>query len=726
MSILLITPPFTQPNTPYPATAYLKGFLQTNGYTVFHSDLSLEVTLKIFSSLGLKEIFSAVDKSKLTNDTKKTCLLKNSYINTIDAVIHFLQGKNDTLSHTICNGNFLPHSKRFEQTDDLDWAFGNLGIQDKAKHLATLYLEDIIELISQTVDPHFGFSKYAERLSRTLTHFDPIHNALQKKATFTDKILINELEDKINTHQPNIIGITIPFPGNLYSALRCGKHIKQHHPNIKIIVGGGYVNTELRSLSDSRVFDYLDYMTLDDGELPFLKIIESIERSESSDLKRTFILDKNKEISYSNNSTERDIPLVASGTPDFTGLFLDKYISVLEVINPMHRLWSDGRWNKLTLAHGCYWGKCTFCDTSLDYIKRYEPLSASILCDRIESMIEQTGQTGFHFVDEAAPPALLRELSLELINRNINITWWTNIRFEHSFTADLCKLMSKSGCIAVTGGLEVASDRLLKLMKKGVSVAQVASVAHFFTENNIMVHAYLMYGFPTQTTQETIDALEYVRQMFYNGVIQSGFWHQFAMTAHSPIGLNPDEYKVQHIGPKEGGFANNDYYHEDPEGCEHELFSDGLKASLYNYMHGICFDYQLSQWFDFDIPNTTIPSDFIYNEIQLSVTNNKTKQLSKVYWTSEEVNISYFDKKKKGNIIKMAKLTFSNKVDVIELTCESGFGQWIVKTLSTTEIRKGILWQHLVDDFTNQFDNTTKLTQHHVWHSLLRNGLFII
>lgn len=54
-----------------------------------------------------------------------------------------------------------------------------------------------------------------------------------------------------------------------------------------------------------------------------------------------------------------------------------------------------------------------------------------------------------------------------------------------------------------------------------------------------MVHAYLMYGFPTQTAQETIDSLEMVRQMFEQGIIQSGFWHQFAMTAHSPVGLDP-------------------------------------------------------------------------------------------------------------------------------------------------------------------------------------------
>ncbi len=238
----------------------------------------------------------------------------------------------------------------------------------------------------------------------------------------------------------------------------------------------------------------------------------------------------------------------------------------------MHRLWSDGRWNKLTLAHGCYWGKCTFCDISLDYIGRYEPINASILCDRIEEIMAQTGTNGFHFVDEAAPPALMRDLAIEILRRGLVVVWWTNIRFENSFTADLCRLLRASGCIAVSGGLEVASDRLLALIKKGVTVAQVAQVTNHFTQSGIMVHAYLMYGYPTQTGQETIDSMEMVRQLFEIGVLQSGFWHRFAMTAHSPVGLDPKAFGVMRTDLEVGTFANNELDFNDPVGVDHALF----------------------------------------------------------------------------------------------------------------------------------------------------------
>jgi copper(I)-binding protein len=248
----------------------------------------------------------------------------------------------------------------------------------------------------------------------------------------------------------------------------------------------------------------------------------------------------------------------------------------------------------------------------------------------MEELMAQTGENGFHFVDEAAPPALMREVALEIIKRKLVVSWWTNIRFEKSFTSDLCILLKASGCIAVSGGLEVASDRLLELIKKGVTVEQVAQVTRNFTESGIMVHAYLMYGYPTQTVQETIDSLEMVRQLFELGILQSGFWHQFAMTAHSPVGMFPEEFGVI---PEQNviTFANNDINFKDKTGINHDKFSFGLKKSLFNYMHGICFEYDLQDWFDFKIPNTKIPSDYIVSCLEKEVDFN-IKPSAKIVW----------------------------------------------------------------------------------------------
>ncbi|NUY81125.1 radical SAM protein [Flavobacterium sp. MAH-1] len=706
-NIFLITPPFTQLNTPYPATAYLKGFLNTKGISCVQADLGIEVILELFSRVGLEKLFGHAKDKKATGYTanaSRILALSDDYINTIDSVIAFLQGKNPTLALQICQDDFLPEASRFSQLEELDWAFGSMGTQDKAKHLATLYLEDISDLIVECVDDNFGFSRYAERLGRSANSFDELYAELQKPLSYIDKITISVLKRKIDEIDPKLVLVSVPFPGNLFSAFRCAQWIRQNHPDVKTSMGGGFPNTELRSLSDVRVMEFFDFITLDDGELPVELLIDYIgltKNPSQGPLKRTFLLENGKVV-YKNDSLRHDYKQNHIGTPDYSDLLLDKYISVIEIVNPMHRMWSDGRWNKLTMAHGCYWGKCTFCDISLDYIKIYEPVAATILCDRIEELIAQTGQNGFHFVDEAAPPALMRALALEILKRKLTVTWWTNIRFEKSFSYDLCRLLKASGCIAVSGGLEVASDRLLALIDKGVTVEQVAKVTRNFTENGILVHAYLMYGYPTQTVQETVDSLEMVRQLFEAGVLQSGFWHQFAMTAHSPVGIEPAKFGVVPDSDIVGSFANNDIAFKDTTGIDHDKFSFGLKKSLFNYMHGICFDYALQDWFDFKIPRTKIDPDFIYNALQ-DASDFDAKPTSKIVWIGKRPMVSAFTKSKKGNSWKMVSLEFHDRRSVTEVQVGEKEGEWLLKILEQVSAVSGkpMTFAQLKSDFEN-------------------------
>ena len=693
--VFFITPPFTQLNTPYPATAYLKGFLNTKGIAAYQADLGLEVILQLFSANGLKNLFAHIERSgkKLNENGQRMIRLKQSYIRTIDPVISFLHDKNPTLAHVIAEQNYLPEASRFQQVSDLEWAFGSMGVRDKARHLATLYLEDISDLIIDAVDPHFGFSRYAERLGRSASSFQELNQALNAPLTYIDELLVDILKAKIEAEKPDLVAITAPFPGNLYSALRCGQWIKKNHPEIKVAFGGGYANTELRSLQEPRVFEFVDFITLDDGETPLMNLLDHLKSTrELKDLKRTFCCIDGT-VTYLNGSKDPDVKQKDVGIPDYTDLPLDKYLSVIEIANPMHRLWSDGRWNKLTLAHGCYWGKCTFCDISLSYIKDYEATTAPMLVDRIEAMIQQTGNNGFHFVDEAAPPALMRDVALEIIRRDLTVVWWTNIRFEKSFTKDLCQLLVRSGCIAVSGGLEVASDRLLELIDKGVTVAQVAQVADHFTQAGILVHAYLMYGFPTQTAQETVDSLEVVRQLVENGVMHSGFWHQFALTAHSPVGLHPEAYQIQILNPEPGTFANNDLEHADPTGTDHAQFSEGLKKSLFNYMHGIGLDMPLQDWFGFKIPRTQIPKNYIARMLAPEA-EQMPKPNAKICWLGPVPTVG---KASRGKTI----LQMSMGRDEVELIVPEKLGSWLVNTLALISVGLDKTW--IFEEFQKEF-----------------------
>ena len=623
--VLSLIPPMTQLNTPYPSTAYLTGFLRSRGIEAVQEDLALALVLSFFTPEGMAEIHAqAINISEEYRSASINFFLDYfpQYQTSISAVIAFLQGRDTTLSHRINTRDFLPEGPRFasldafddEAEDPLAWAFGALGSHDRARHLATLYLNDLSDVLRDAVDDRFEFVRYAESLASSQPTFTPLADALNAKPTLMDVHLQELTNQAIERHQPSLVLLSVPFPGAMYAALRIAQVIKSAHPKIKIALGGGYVNTELRELSDVRIFDYIDFITLDSGERPLLALLEHLNGKRSDErLVRTFIRNSSNQVQY-RNWPEPDVAFDEVGTATWDGLPLNSYLSLLDMLNPMHRLWSDGRWNKLTVAHGCYWKKCSFCDVSLDYISRYETASAAVLVDRIEVIIKETGQTGFHFVDEAAPPKILKALAEELIRRKVIISWWGNIRFEKTFTPELAVLLAKSGCIAMSGGLEVASDRLLDLMQKGVSVKQVAQVTKGFSDAGILVHAYLMYGFPTQTIQETVDALEYVRQLFENGCIQSGFFHRFVCTVHSPVGKNPQEYGVQLISLPEITFAKNDVAFIDPTGVDHDALGEGLKKAIYNYMHGVGFDLTAQSWFDevgMTIPKPTVPKRFI-------------------------------------------------------------------------------------------------------------------
>ena len=593
MKALLVTPPLTQLNTPYPATCHLLGFLHSRNHNAEQMDLGIELIGRLFTGTMLKRIFEVASQhSRLSKANRIILQQADFYIRTIDPVMRFLGGKDATLAQRFCELTFWPESKRLPSDEDLEWGFGLIGNYDRATHLCTLFLKDLCDFINSTIDPHFELIRYAESLCLRLPEFRPLQNELQKPHTLIDTLMLDIFSQRMALCKPDLVGFSVPFPGNLYSALRCAQWIRQNFPKVKIVMGGGYVNTELRSLTDPALFDFIDYLVFDDGELPLLRIMDGGE------LIRTLYRDDAGAIIRVNFDSKENIPFAESGTPSYEGLLQNNYINMIELTNPMHALWSNGKWNKLMLAHGCYWGKCAFCDGALDYVKRFDQAPVELIVDRMEAVIAQTGQTGFHFVDEAAPPALLRKLAEEIIRRKLTVSYWTNVRFEKSYTPELCYLLAQSGCIAISGGLEVASPRILKMINKGITVESASESMRNFTEAGIMTHAYLMYGFPTETARETIDSLEVVRNLFANGWIQSAFWHRYAMTIHSPSGICPESVGAKHVDQPLAPFANNEIPFTTSQEIDLDFYGKGLNLATYNYMQGAGYDIPVKKWFN--------------------------------------------------------------------------------------------------------------------------------
>ncbi|HZC68523.1 MAG TPA: radical SAM protein [Nitrospirales bacterium] len=700
--LLLLIPPLTQLNTPYPSTAYLTGFLKQHGYAtgeapvsagagwagvVTQADVGIEMVLALLSRDGLTRVFDRVRDmpGHLPGEAGQMLALEQAYLDSINAVVRFLQGQDPTLAPRICQGRFLPQGPRFAHVDEQSCAFGTLGMTDRARYLATLYLEDLADLIHETVAPQFALSRYAEHVGVSASSFDAVACALAEPPSLTDEMLLDAVWLHVEAADPTLIGLTVPFPGNLYGALRIAQAVKARRPDVRVTLGGGFVNTELRCLQEPRLFDYVDYVTLDDGERPLLCLLEHLAgKRDEAELRRTFVRAEGHVV-WRDGAREPEFGMAEIGTPTYAGLVLTRYLSVLDTLNPMHRLWSDGHWNKLTVAHGCYWKQCTFCDVGLDYIGRYEATPSEILTDRIEALIAETGRRGFHFVDEAAPPAGLKALALILLERRVAITWWGNIRFELAFTRDLCRLLAASGCVAVTAGLEAASDRLLDAMKKGITVAQAARVAASFQAAAIMVHAYLMYGFPGETLVETVETLERVRQLFAHDLIQSAFWHRFVATAHSPIGLDPAAHGICITGPSFGGFAENDLTHDEPAGEAPEWLGVGLRAALSSYMRGEGLTANVRQWFDRPVPKPKVPCNWVARVLEeTSEQDDPTAERRFVWIGGTPVSESL------GR--RLRRVILPNQTEDVEMRLSSEKADWLldlIRSATPTREKRG-------------------------------------
>jgi len=721
-TVLLLIPPLTQLNTPYPSTAYLTGFLRAKGVSCEQADLGIEMVLHLFSRSGLTQVFDELRprKASLHPEARRMLADRRAILDHVDPVVAYLQGKAPFLTDSLSKRGFLPQGPRFRTRQALPRSASR---EDIAKQMATLFLEDLADLVQATVTPHFALNRYGEHIARSASSFDGLLAALEEVPSLTDQFMVEALWNHVDQVKPDLVGLSVPFPGNLYGAFRIARSLKERYPSIVIALGGGYVNTELRRLSDPRVFSYVDFVTLDDGERPLLSLIEHLsDQRPLATLCRTYYLDQDR-VRFADDSRLPNFSMSDMGCPTYRGMALDRYLSILDSANPMHRLWSDGHWNKLTVAHGCYWKQCTFCDVGLDYISRYEITPTEHLVRQIERLIEETGRHTFHFVDEAAPPAALKALAIALLERDLHISWWGNIRFEEAFTPDLCRLLAASGCMAVTAGLEAASDRLLTKMKKGITVDQTVRVAAAFREAGILVHAYLMYGFPSETLQETVDSLERVRQLFATDLIQSAFWHRFTATAHSPVGMSPKANGLNILGPEFAGFAENDLIHLDSRGQTPEWLGEGLRRSMLNFLEGRGLAMDIRRWFDHPTPRPRVSSAWTRRVLQQRRPQDDARAERRCVWMGHPPIVE-----SRG---ARTKLHLPGAEHEITITMPPAQAGWLTELLQDSGLgrdRGGTypLWRDVRRAFPGTAAAFTAFMQQPSWRKIRAAGLLLV
>ncbi|MCR4790520.1 MAG: radical SAM protein [Treponemataceae bacterium] len=568
---------------------------------------------------------------------RRYILTKDSWIDWIESIKSMLcPGKisGREICHEFIYSPFAPRGNRMEQyLQSLD---SELTIDD-SRFLASMALEDLADYISAVYDKNFSLIRYAESLATSEKDFTRFEKALENPVMkdflepLTEKVLSEMLpqdEEKI------LFCVSVPFAGCFASSLSICRKIRNLYGKKAVItIGGGYINTELRDTKEVHLSEYIDFISYDRGYGSYIDLFRNNFEKDRTYYKTAHYIVENKQITCvrpsEDEEAKKEFSLLENEFtkkvfPDFSGIDFSLYPRLADDTNPMHRIWSDGCWLKAYMAHGCYWHRCAFCDTSLDYVCSFIKLDCKKLHEHLYEQAEKTGIFGIHFVDEACPPMSLVEFGLENClakekSGNPKLSFWGNIRFEKAFNRDYADFLAYSGLTGVSGGIEIATGSGLEKVNKGTDFESLVSACCSFKEAGILVHAYMIYGFYSESPQDTMNSMEVLRQMFENGLLDSSFWHKFVLTKHSTLfreykqGLHPDLKPI--IDKNEDSwFAQNDIHFQGEE--KSEKFGPGLDLALDDWMHGQNLNRNVQTYFNFSVPKPSIPKNYVEKAIE--------------------------------------------------------------------------------------------------------------
>jgi len=751
MRVILVQPPFTQLNAPYPAVHYLEAFLRGRGVSAVSFDHSIALYRRIFSRSGLAKVFDDAKAAlkgrspshkggtsaegsgeqsvgrgipEMDEETQvqveRYLSYEPLYLEWIDSIVDFLSGDDPSMAHRLASAVELPRGARAEAF--LAERGGRIG-PDEARALATRILDDLGDFIAFTLDPAFGTVRYAERLASSRADFGEVRAALDSSwlmkefyapmleefwgARRREEASAARAADKAS-EIIDIILVTIPFPGCLLGALACARAAREIFDGSgsagarrpRIIFGGGYVSTELRGLRDAGIFDFCDYLSFDAGYGSLASIMDREARTASKDvaLYRTMTrgedgslivegfperdsarfesspkrILKNDGEDAAYRQLERET--VARVFPDYRNADFGAYLRIVDSENPMHRLWSDTPWLKYSLAHGCYWRRCSFCDTELEYVADFMKSKSEALLSAASEACLRSRLYGIHFVDEAMPMASLLDFARgNRARASAGIrpfSFWGNVRFDASWTEGRCELLAASGLVAVSGGIEIATERGLKMTDKGFDLASLVRTLVAMRRAGILVHAYLIYGFPGQPASDIIDSAEFCRQLFVSGLIDSAFWHRFVLTRHSRMygewrkGANPELQPID----RPWSFANNDLSFVGEK--DYDPFDGPLAASLASWMEGRDLERPLSAWFGRKASKPSIAGDLVESLIALAEAKLDATQAdpkARAYWIAGAPIIQPFGVKSSDSKKTLFSWAYRGELKSVEL-----------------------------------------------------------
>lgn len=523
---MLLFPPQWIPLSPPLALPSLSAVLRQHNYTVTPIDANIEFYDHILSRDFIKQCKETVDefrtKYNLFDPTIKLNLFTEEVINRFNVTHNMIMEIGDVWDSI---EEKTAESLNILRSEDF---YNPLMLAE-----AVFYLKYSLLAVGLAYFPSDILLNYYSNFNYKLS----IDSIKQATEDVTGNIFLKYYEDKlhhrIKEENPDFIGLSIGCNTQLVAGFTFARKIKQAFPHIHINIGGNSFTRLIDVLENKpEMFDlFADSFIIGEGEQALLDLLDALSHNNDISAIPGVVCRKDNTVIVNEPSTVniKDLP-----TPDFDGLDLSLYLSP-EPIFPLQS------------ARGCYWRKCSFCDH--DFGNAYSIKPVSKIVSEIEALKNKYDANHFYFVDEAISPNYVKNLSAELLNRNLDINWYTCARAEKTFTPDITELAHKAGLKLLLWGIESGNERVLSLINKGNTPSEALVALKNTAAAGIWNHCFFFFGFPSETTEEAMQTINYI--IDNKDVIHSYGFGPFALGKYSKIAANPEKYHIDHIEPSE-------------------------------------------------------------------------------------------------------------------------------------------------------------------------------
>jgi len=504
---------------PHLALPALTGFLRQRGYDVTQRDLNLEVMDEVLTRRHVRDSMERI-RSRFGPGASQRPL---AYGRPKPEDVEWALRSGPALADQIEDAKAILRSPQFYDGETSEPAY--------------LIIAQALELTSLAHYPaRLELTTFIDA-GRTDSSQDLFKAARDPNINPFYEIFRRGILKDLQRDQPDLIGISIPTSSQLLAGLTLAAMVRDAGLKCHIVVGGPHVTMMRERLVEvPRIFDLIDSAVLFEGEIPLLRLLEALQaggdlsgvpnlvyRLPGSDMK--VVTNPEPDFKDARSIEEQQ-------QPDFEGLPLERYLAP-ELVLP------------LATTHGCYYGKCAFCNVGYGSPTGYFPLPVAHILSQVQTLQEKYGVRNIFFVDEAITPRIMRQLSAALIERDSPINWTVAARFEKSLTDELLVEAAKSGCRMLLYGLESASEPIMLKMVKGTQVQEMSRILHTATGVGIWNHTFFFFGFPGETINE---AQETVNFIYANqDVIHSASPGAFLLEIYSPAYNDPAKYGISRV-----------------------------------------------------------------------------------------------------------------------------------------------------------------------------------